>query len=82
MDKVTKSQRTASSKRSDGVKAYISNWAKIETLFSRYPSLSKIRKGILKGQVLNCKEDVVYFEEWGERTLEYTVHPQLNISWI
>jgi hypothetical protein len=83
MDKVTKSQRSASSKRSESVRAYILNWRKIERLLSTYPSLSRARRGILKGlQVLNREEDVVYFEEWGERTLEYTAQLRLNVSWI
>jgi hypothetical protein len=83
MEKIKKSQISASRKKSQNVKLYITNWKDIKKLCSLNPRMMGLRESVLKGlQTLNREEDVVYFEEWGEQTNPYTANAQLNVSWI
>ena len=83
MERVAKSQATASRKKSSIVGSYTKNWNKMKQIFSRNPSLIPTKDELLKGlQELNKMEDVKFFEEWGVQTGDYMGFSSLNVSWI
>jgi hypothetical protein len=83
MEKVAKSQNSASKRKSKLIGDYIKNWRRISEILKANKRLDMQKEGLLKGlQQLNKAEDVKFFEEWGSRTGDYSGFSNLSISWI
>jgi hypothetical protein len=83
MKTVARCQDSASKKKSKHISLYIDNWKCMQKIFSIFPQLQERKGRLLKGlQPLNRKEDVNFFEGWGERINEYGFTSDLRVSWI
>jgi hypothetical protein len=83
MERVAKSQDSASKNKSTIISKYIKNWESISQILRNDNSLTDQSPTLLKGlQQLNASEDVKFFEEWGTQTGSYAGYSELNVSWI
>jgi hypothetical protein len=83
MSKVKKSQYAAARKKSKSVSLYKKNWDKLDILFLITNTFSRLKHAMLKGlREINRDEDVVYFEEWGEKTHVFNPEGRIKLSWV
>jgi hypothetical protein len=83
MERVAKSQDSASKSKSAIISKYIKNWQSISQILKNDNTLNSQSSTLLKGlRQLNASEDVKFFEEWGTQTGSYIGYTELNVSWI